>query len=94
MKNSKIMIINAELVYFKNRTTGKYDNEFTKINYSIPMSKNENLVGNALLVCFKQGNILEKLKNLCGKESIANIEEQPTENGSKYVIRSINGIDL
>ena len=44
MKNAKIMIINAELVNFKNQATGKYDNEFTKINYSIPMSKNENLL--------------------------------------------------
>ena len=93
MKDALITIINSDLVYFKDNE-GKYTKEMTKINYAINMARNDKVVGPAVLHCYKSGNVLKKIEPYCLKAVKAQIEERPTENGSRYVISKINEIEL
>lgn len=93
MKNAEIRIIRAELEKWPNKTTGEI-REMTKIYYAIKMSDNDNVVGYSILKCYKQGNLLSTLNPLVMNKTMASIEERPTENGSKYVLVSVNGKEL
>ena len=90
MKNANIYIISAELERWPNKATGEIT-EMTKIYYAIKMSNTENKVGYSVLKCYKKGNNLDFFSSLVMREVKANIEERPTENGSKYVLSEING---
>ena len=93
MKNAEIRIIRAELEHWPNKTTGEVK-DMTKILYAIKMADSDNVVGQSVLKCYKQGNLLEILKPLVLVKSMATIEERPTENGSKYVLTQLNGKNI
>lgn len=93
MKDALITIINSELTLFKD-SEGKFTREMTKINYAINMARTDRNVGPAILSCYKSGNLLKKIEPYCLKATKAQIEERPTENGSRYVISKLNDIEL
>ena len=80
-------------VYFKDKD-GKYTKEMTKINYAINMARTDRNVGPAILNCYRSGNHLKTIEPFVLKATRATIEEQPTENGSKYVITKIADKEL
>ena len=93
MKNAEIRIIRAELENWPNKTTGEV-REMTKIYYAIKMADNDNVLGYSILKCYKQGNLLPILTQYIMAKCVADIEERPTENGSKYVLMKLNGKEL
>ena len=93
MKSAEIYIYSAELESWPNKKTGVIT-EMTKIFYLIKMSNNDNKIGYSQLKCYKKGNLLSTLNPLLMNRVKADIEERPTENGSKYVLLKINGKDL
>lgn len=93
MKNALITIINGEITYFKDNN-GEYSKEMTKINYAINMANTDRNIGPAILNCYRQGNLFDKIKPYIMKSVQATIEERPTDNGSKYVITKIDNKEI
>lgn len=91
MKQAKIMIINLEKQTFKNKETGEV-RVMTKITYAIEMSTTENMKGCAILTCYSPNKeLFDKIDKYIMKFVTADIEERPTNNGSKYVLFKLNG---
>lgn len=93
MKNADIYIYSAEKENWPNKKTGEVV-EMTKILYLIKMSNNDNKIGYSQLKCYKRGNLLSTLNPVLMNRLKADIEERPTENGSKYILCRINGKEL
>jgi predicted RNase H-related nuclease YkuK (DUF458 family) len=82
-----------DVTKIKNEKNGEV-RDMTKMIYAIPMSGTDNSVGPALLECYKVGNFIEKLKNKIMIKTSAEIEERPTNNGCKFVIKKIDNVEL
>ena len=93
MKEVRITIIRAELMNFYNKDT-KEKREMTKITYCVKLSTTDKVVGNSILECFKQGNVLNKVQPYIMKEVLAHITETGTSNGTKWSISKIDNKDL
>lgn len=93
MKKAEIMIINVSLSDITDKRTGEFK-KMTKITYAMKMANNTRTSGYAILVCYKMDDYMDKLKDLCMKLVVADIEERPTDNGSKYVLVSVNGKEI
>lgn len=93
MSNAKILILNADLMNFKNDNTGEIS-DMTRINYCIDCDSSDEHVGPAILQCFKRGNVIETIKPFCKREVTAEISVVPQKNGFKYILSSINGKSL
>lgn len=93
MKQAKIMIINIEKQRFTNKNTGEI-RIMSKVTYAIEMSKNENIKGYAILVCYGKEELFDRLEKYLMKFVTADIEERPTNNGCKYVLSKVNGEQL
>lgn len=99
MKKIKSTIVNVQLSSINDEKTGEVK-PMTKITYTLDREDTENLLGPALLDCYKLGNYMEKLNRFTKKTNenfkVVEIElkEKPTKNGCKYVIESINGQTL
>lgn len=89
----KSILINANLVDITNEKTGEVSH-LTKFTYAVSKSNNDYSVGGALLECYRSGNLLEKVNARTMKECILEIEEKPTKNGSKYILRKIDNLEL
>ncbi len=94
MKQVRITIINASVNKVKDKKTGQYTGSLTKIVYAVERTNTENLVGNAILTCYKQGNLLKTLTPYVMKLSNAEIREDFTDNGSKWAIMKLNNVEL
>lgn len=93
MRNAKIYIIRAELEKWPNKTTGEVK-EMTKIYYAIEMSNAQNSIGYAILKGYRPGNHIDFLKSRIMREVLAEIKEQATDNGSKYILVKIDNKEL
>jgi len=93
MKQVDITLIRAELSSWPDKKTGEII-EMTKIYYVVQMSNTDKNIGGSILVCHRRGNHLEKLKPYVSRKVLANVREDATENGSKWVITKIDNKDL
>lgn len=99
MKKIKSTILNVSLSNLKDDNTGEVK-PMTRITYTLDREDSEYLLGPAVMDCYKLGNYIETLKRYTKKANEnfkvveIELEEKPTKNGCKYVIKSINGQDL
>lgn len=93
MKKIETTIIRADLSQIVNEKTGEVK-DMTKFLYTVDMENTENSEGPALLECYKIGNYIPKIKGKTMKKCIAEIEERPIKNGSKYIIKKIDNMEL
>lgn len=94
MKQVRIMIINASVSKIKDKKTNEYTGKLTKIVYAVERTNTDNMIGNAILTCYKQGDLLKFLTPYAMKLSNAEIREDFTENGSKWSIMKLNNVEL
>lgn len=96
MKKIKSTILNVSLSNLSDEKTGEVK-PMTKITYTLDREDSENLLGPAILDCYKIGNYIEILKRYTKKVNEnfkvveIELEEKPVKNGCKYVIKTING---
>ena len=91
----KIGIVSIEPQNFTNEKTGVVT-EMLKVTYLVKINKDsERFKGSNILVSYVPAKELEKLeKYLINLTSTAEIEERATDNGTKWVIKSINDVKL
>ena len=88
MENAKIMILNLQKISFKDKE-GK-DRAFCKITYGMNITKTDKFVGYSILESSADDKSFDNLVKYLGKESVANIDHIPTENGIRYKLSKIN----
>lgn len=96
MRKINSSIIQCNLLNVKNEQTGELI-EMTRILYTIDREDTEKVIGPATCESFRVGNYLKKLeKNTIKYKPRVEllIEEKPMKNGVKFVINSVNGIEL
>lgn len=90
---TKGILLNMELRVFNNKTTGEVV-DMTLVRYSVPGQIDEMFKGSIILECYTVGDAFVKLDKLLGKECEIVISQKPTDNGCKYVLVSVNDIEL
>lgn len=90
-----IGIVSIEPQNFTNKNTGEVT-EMLKVTYAVKINPNSNrFIGNNILVSYVPKKDLDKLeKYIINLTSKAEIEERATENGTKWVVKSINDVKL
>lgn len=91
----KIGVISIEPQQFTNQSTGEVT-EMLRVTYAVKINKDsERFKGSNILTSYVPKKELEKLeKYLITLTSVADIEERATDNGTKWVIKSINDVKL
>lgn len=89
MKQVKILIANITEENFTNKKTGEV-NSMLCIHYLTKVGENERFHGCAILKTYCKSEYLNILKKYIMREVNADISEQPTENGVKYLLQKIN----
>ena len=93
MKQARITIINASVSSIKDKRTNT-TNELTKICYSVERTNTDKMIGQAILTCYRQGNLLKKLEPYTMKSTMAHIREDFLENGNKWVLVKVDNVEL
>lgn len=87
------ILLNMEFRVFTNKATGEVV-DMTLVRYSVPGQVDETFKGSIILECYTTGEAFAKLDKLLGKDCEIVISQKPTDNGSKYVLVSVNDIEL
>ena len=90
---TKGILLNMEPKSFVNKTTGEIT-EMTLVRYAIPIESTEVFKGGVILECYTKKEAFTKLEKMMFQESAIELIQKPTQNGSKYVLYSVNNIDL
>ena len=93
MKKINSIIIRGELNTFKNEKTGEIS-EMTKIIYLIPVERTDKVLGFVPLETYKKDNLLKEIEPYILKTVVLEIDEVPTKNGVKYVLKKINDKEI
>lgn len=87
------ILLNMEFRNFTNKNTGEVV-DMTLVRYSVPGQVDESFKGSIILECYTIGSAFTKLDKLLGKDCEIVLSQKPTDNGSKYVLVSVNDIEL
>jgi len=87
------ILLNMEAKSFVNKTTGEIT-EMTLVRYLIPTDSTEEFKGGVILECYTKKDAFTKLEKIMFQKSVIELMQKPTQNGSKYVLYSVNNIDL
>lgn len=93
MKKLNSTIISASCFEFTDSKTGEIKS-MTKINYLAEREDTDNFIGNEIKICRKMGNFIPQLKKVIGKPVVLGIDERNTEDGVKYVIKTVDNVEL
>lgn len=90
---TKGILINMEPKSFANKNTGEIT-EMTLVRYAIPTENQEEFKGGVVLECYTVKEAYTKLDKMLFHECAIEISQKPTSNGTKYVLLSVNDINL
>lgn len=93
MKKINSSIIQVDFMEIKDDKNGTVT-DMTKIVYTVDRENTDRHVGPALLECYRQGNLLNKLKPYVMQKSVIEIEERMTKKGSNYVVTKVNDVSI
>lgn len=97
MEKIKSRIISCDLQEFKNQKTGEVT-QMTKIVYTYPRTNSETEIGSNVLICYRPGNLISKIKPYIDTKDLIDVEideklDMKTSTFKK-VLKKINFIEL
>ena len=87
------MILKVNVFDMEDKKTGEVIT-YSKILYCTGKVENDYVCGTSIKKCTRRGNLISKLKDKCMKPVQLKINEKPTEDGAKYIIRAVDGVEL
>lgn len=95
MEKVNSRIISANSYSITNDKTGVI-NDMTKIYYLVDIDNDDNNLGKAVFLCYRQGNLISRLKDKINKDVVLGLAKVPNtnQNGFKYIIKTIDGQEL
>lgn len=89
----KIIVLNCELVKMK-FDDGK-EKEFNKVQYAIRINEDtEKFKGLNILTCYCNADSFDISSSIIGEPTTAIITKRPTSNGTKYVLSSLDEVEI
>lgn len=90
---SRALILSLELKHFKNEKTGEV-RDMTLVKYIVSTPTTEDFKGGSLLEAYTTADAFTKLDKLLLQNCEITLSQKPTTNGTKYVLISVNNIEL
>ena len=90
---TKGILINMEYKQFANKDTGVVTC-MTLVRYAVPGQLNNEFKGSVILECYTSEEAFTKLEKFLTQECAIEISQKPTVNGTKYILLSVNDINL